>query len=84
MYDFQSPDFFFNCQGEQWGAPDDSNPFNNPVLHRNQTLWFIDDYFGLKSAEQSGKNFYESFDGDHLQFSIVDLQYWIMKYICNE
>jgi len=69
-------------KGEQWGAPNATDPFNNPVIHRNQTAWFIEDSFGLKSAEENGKNFYESFNGGHLQFTTQDLQNWIMKYIC--
>ena len=68
-------------KGEQWGAPDPLDPFDK-VLQRNQTLWYIQDFFGLKSAEESGKNFFESFNGGHLQFSIDELQKWIMQYIC--
>jgi palmitoyl-protein thioesterase len=67
-------------EGEQWGAPDPKNPFQN-ILPREQTEWFQKDLFGLKTAEDAGKNHYESFKGDHLQFSMDDFDGWISTYL---
>lgn len=67
-------------EGEQWGAPDPKNPFQN-ILPREQTEWFQKDLFGLKTAEDAGKNHYESFKGDHLQFSMDDFDGWINTYL---
>ena len=66
-------------EGEQWGAPDPLDPFGN-VLDRTRTRWFKDDLFGLRTAEEKGKNFYESFEGDHLQFKMHDFESWVKKY----
>ncbi|GKY93310.1 palmitoyl-protein thioesterase 1 [Mayamaea pseudoterrestris] len=70
-------------EGEQWGAPDPRDPFNR-VLQRNETRWYRDDLFGLKTAEEAGKNFYESFPGDHLKFSREDYERWVNKYIRDD
>jgi palmitoyl-protein thioesterase len=51
--------------GEQWGAPDSESddPFHN-ILEREKTEWYQKDLFGLKTAEEAGKNHYESFEGE--------------------
>lgn len=66
-------------EGEQWGAPDPLDPFGT-VLERTETRWFKDDLFGLRTAEEEGKNFYESVEGDHLQFQMHDFDSWVKKY----
>lgn len=66
-------------EGEQWGAPDPKDPFQH-VLDREDTEWFQQDLFGLRTAEEAGKNHYESFDGDHLQFDWDDFDGWVQKY----
>ena len=66
--------------GEQWGAPDPRDPFRN-VLQMNETEWYRDDLFGLKTADEANKNKFESFAGDHLQFSIQDLRRWVTTYL---
>lgn len=66
-------------EGEQWGAPDPKDPFNT-ILPREQTPWFQQDLFGLKTAEEEGKNFYEQFDGNHLQFDWDDFDCWVKTY----
>jgi palmitoyl-protein thioesterase len=66
-------------QGEQWGAPDPSSPFQH-ILARNETVWYEQDLFGLRTAELQSKNYYESFTGDHLQFTAKDLHRWIDTY----
>jgi palmitoyl-protein thioesterase len=66
-------------EGEQWGAPDPKNPFRH-ILPRNETEWFIHDLFGLRTAEEAGKNYDETFDGDHLQFTMKDFDRWLTTY----
>lgn len=67
-------------EGEHWGAPDPNDPFHT-ILPMNQTEWYQKDLFGLRTAQEAGKNYFESFDGDHLQFSMKDLDGWITKYL---
>ncbi len=66
-------------EGEHWGAPNPNNPFND-ILPMNQTQWYRDDLFGLRTADEAGKNFFESFVGDHLEFTLEDFEGWIKKY----
>ena len=47
----------------------------------NETAWYKEDLFGLKTAEEAGKNFYESFEGDHLRFTMKDFDLWIHNYL---
>jgi len=67
-------------EGEHWGAPDPRDPFRT-ILPMNETEWYQKDLFGLKTAQEAGKNFFESFEGDHLQFTIEDFDRWIHTYI---
>mmetsp|Transcript_32032 Transcript_32032/g.77824 ORF Transcript_32032/g.77824 Transcript_32032/m.77824 type:complete len:387 (-) Transcript_32032:3172-4332(-) len=67
-------------EGEHWGAPDPAAPFKH-ILPRNETEWYITNSFGLKTAEEAGKNHYISFDGDHLQFSMEEYTNWVNKYL---
>jgi len=71
-------------EGEQWGAPDPLDPFEGDVLDRNETEWYVKDLFGLRTAEEAGKNYYEVFDGPHLGFSMEDLDGWVKKYLIPE
>ena len=68
-------------EGEQWGAPDSdaSDPFDN-LLAMKQTEWYKSDLFGLRTADEQGKNHFEQFEGNHLAFSRDDLDSWISKY----
>lgn len=66
-------------EGEQWGAPSPENPFQ-VILPRNETEWYVKDLFGLKTAEEAGKNHYESFEGDHLKFTGDEFDRWITTY----
>ena len=47
----------------------------------NETEWYQKDLFGLKTAQEAGKNAFESFDGDHLEFSNENFKGWIKKYL---
>jgi palmitoyl-protein thioesterase len=79
----EDDDLVWPREGEWWGAPDPRDPFNK-VLEHNETRWYRDDLFGLRSAEEAGKNYYESFPGDHLKFSRADYERWIKKYIRDD
>lgn len=67
-------------EGEQWGCPDPDDPFNH-ILPMNETDWYQQDLFGLKTAQEAGKNFFETFEGDHLQFDMQDFNRWITTYL---
>jgi len=67
-------------EGEHWGCPDPSAPLQK-VLPRTECEWFTQDLFGLKTAEEAGKNHYLSFEGDHLQFSMDEYTDWITTYL---
>jgi palmitoyl-protein thioesterase len=67
-------------EGEHWGAPDPNDPFNS-VLPMKQTEWYQKDLFGLRTADEAGKNAFESFDGDHLQFTMEEFDGWVTKYM---
>ena len=41
---------------------------------------YLEDKFGLRTADEAGKIFFESFDGDHLQFTTAELEGWLDKY----
>ena len=69
-------------EGEQWGAPDPQDPFHH-ILGMNETEWFINDLFGLKTAQENGKNFFESFEGDHLQFTLDQYNQWVATYLSH-
>lgn len=70
-------------EGEQWGAPNAGadDPFASAILPMNETEWYTRDLFGLRTADRAGKNHFESFAGDHLQFSRDDLHRWVTTYL---
>lgn len=69
-------------EGEQWGSPDPEDPFDDSsILPYRETEWYQKDLFGLRTADVSGKNYFENFDGDHLQFEIEDFDRWVMTYL---
>lgn len=69
-------------EGEHWGCPDLNDPFGtNKILSMNETEWYQKDLFGLKTAQEAGKNIFETFEGDHLQFSMDDFDRWIKSYL---
>lgn len=67
-------------EGEQWGAPNPADPFHD-ILPMKETEWYQKDLFGLKTAEEAGKNHYESFEGDHLSFTEEDFERWVETYL---
>jgi palmitoyl-protein thioesterase len=70
-------------EGEHWGAPDPRDPFHR-VLPMNETDWYQKDLFGLRTAQEAGKNYFEAFDGDHLQFKMEDFDRWIQTYLAGK
>eukprot|EP00536_Pseudo-nitzschia_multiseries_P004107 jgi/Psemu1/237320/estExt_Genewise1.C_670018 len=68
-------------EGEHWGCPDATDPFRKPVLPMNETEWYQKDLFGLKTAQEAGKNVFETFEGDHLRFTMEDFDRWVVSYL---
>jgi len=68
-------------EGEVWGSPDPMDPLHKPILPMEQSDWYIQDLFGLKTASYDGKNYFESFDGDHLEFDIGTYDNWLHSYL---
>ncbi|KAH8056190.1 palmitoyl-(protein) hydrolase [Aureococcus anophagefferens] len=50
-------------QGEQWGAMDPIPVEDRAADERDD--WYTKDTFGLKTADEAGKNHFESFVGEH-------------------
>ena len=46
----------------------------------NETRWYTEDLFGLKTASEAGKNHFESFKGEHIRFTDAELMGWLEKY----
>lgn len=70
-------------EGEHWGAPDPNAPFGR-ILPMNETEWYKKDLFGLKTAQEAGKNHFEEFEGDHLQFKMEDFDRWVHTYLASK
>lgn len=66
-------------ENEHWGAMDDA-PHGNVILQMNQTKFYKEDLFGLKTADEAGKIFFEETSGNHLQFTKEELYGWVEKY----
>jgi len=65
----------FPNEGEWFGHyADDSF---DTVLTMRQTQWYQHTTIGLKSADQAGKILFNATDGDHLQFSDDQLNWWL-------
>lgn len=68
----------FPNEGEHWGCFAD-NSFTK-ILKMNETIWYKSDLFGLKTADDQGKIYFEETPGNHLQFSEKQLFGWLDKY----
>jgi len=67
-------------EAEQWGAPPDDYPAHLAALPMTQTRWYTTDAFGLRTADEAGKNFFEEYDGNHIRFTEAELDGWLDKY----
>jgi len=63
--------------GEWWGA---FAADGKTKLAMNQTEWYTKDLFGLKTADEAGKIFFNSTTGNHLQFTNAQLFAWVDQY----
>jgi len=74
-------------EGEHWGCPDSTSnggdPFQNKILPMKECEWYQKDLFGLKTAQEMGKNVFETFSGDHLRFSMEEFDRWVKSYLKN-
>ncbi|CEG39210.1 palmitoyl-protein thioesterase 1 [Plasmopara halstedii] len=66
-------------ESEWFGMYRDDDPYKH-VLGFNETRWYQDDLFGLKTLDQAGKVHLLSSNGDHLQFSVEFLLGVVDKY----
>ena len=69
-------------EGEHWGAPDPDDPFHH-IFPMEETEWYKKDLFGLRTAQENNKNYFETFEGDHLQFDMEDFDRWVTTYLKN-
>jgi len=67
-------------ENEHWGAMDDA-PNGNKILSMKDTKFYKEDLFGLKTADEAGKIFFEETTGNHLQFTQEELYGWVEKYL---
>merc|ERR1712176_654308 len=65
--------------GEWWGAADPADPWKKTIPMK-ETRWYTEDLFGLQTADKAGKNHFESFDGQHIQFTQTELEKWLDQY----
>eukprot|EP00442_Polarella_glacialis_P048141 CAMPEP_0115061470 /NCGR_PEP_ID=MMETSP0227-20121206/8024_1 /TAXON_ID=89957 /ORGANISM="Polarella glacialis, Strain CCMP 1383" /LENGTH=360 /DNA_ID=CAMNT_0002446773 /DNA_START=43 /DNA_END=1125 /DNA_ORIENTATION=- len=68
--------------GEWWGAMDDET--YDKVLPMNETKFYKNDLFGLRTADEAGKLHFESTAGGHLDFTDAELYGWVEKYFMTE
>jgi len=68
-------------EGEWWGAMSTvpGQEFKT-VNTMKDTRWYQEDLFGLKTADEAGKNFFESFKGEHIRMTEKELFAWLDKY----
>jgi len=66
-------------ENEHWGAMDDA-PHGDVILQMKDTKFYKEDLFGLKTADEAGKIFFEETTGDHLRFTKEELYGWVEKY----
>lgn len=68
-------ELIYPAESEHWGQP----LGETGVIKMKDTNWYKEDWFGLKTADETGKNIFETFQGNHLQFSLNDLQRWVTE-----
>ena len=65
-------------EGEWWGSFDIDY---DTILPMKETTWYKNDLFGLKTADEAGKIFFNTTDGNHLDFTMDELYGWLDLYI---
>jgi palmitoyl-protein thioesterase len=65
-------------EGEWWGAYSEED--YQTILTMKETDWYKSDLFGLKTADEAGKIYFESTEGNHLDFTDEELYSWLDKY----
>ncbi|CAI5701971.1 unnamed protein product [Peronospora effusa] len=70
----------FPKESEWFGMYEDGDPHMN-VLGFNETRWYQEDLFGLKTLNEAGKVHFVSTNGDHLRFSMEFLLGVVDKYL---
>eukprot|EP01059_Diplonema_ambulator_P027496 TRINITY_DN456_c0_g3_i1.p3 TRINITY_DN456_c0_g3~~TRINITY_DN456_c0_g3_i1.p3 ORF type:complete len:313 (+),score=154.14 TRINITY_DN456_c0_g3_i1:88-1026(+) len=64
--------------GEWWGS---FAPGSYHVIQKiNETDMYQRDTFGLKTVHEAGKILFNTTDGNHLVFSMADLEWWVNNY----
>eukprot|EP01060_Flectonema_neradi_P020053 TRINITY_DN2757_c0_g1_i1.p1 TRINITY_DN2757_c0_g1~~TRINITY_DN2757_c0_g1_i1.p1 ORF type:complete len:311 (+),score=91.19 TRINITY_DN2757_c0_g1_i1:62-994(+) len=64
--------------GEWWGQfRPGSYTFKEQM---NETDYYKRDLFGLKTVDEAGKIVYNHTDGNHLVFTVQQLQWWVLNY----
>jgi palmitoyl-protein thioesterase len=68
-------------EGERWGAMSTvpGEEFKT-VDAMKDTRWYKEDTFGLRTADEAGKNHFESFKGQHIRMTEEELFGWFDKY----
>lgn len=68
----------FPNEGEWWGHFADGQL--KEVLTMKDTVWYKNDTFGLRTADEAGKILFNSTTGNHLQFTQEELVWWVDNY----
>lgn len=63
-------------EGEWWGQ----YTTDYKTLTMKETEWYKQDLFGLRTADEAGKLFFNSTEGNHLDFSDEELYGWLDSY----
>ena len=71
----------FPNEGEHWGHFEDGSL--HKVLTMRETRWYTDDLFGLRTADEAGKILFNTTAGDHLEFSMTELAWWVHNYFVD-
>lgn len=65
---------------EQWGQLTPDYPKSLKTVPMKESTWYVNDTFGLRTADEAGKNFFEEFSGEHIRFTMDELNGWLDKY----
>lgn len=71
----------FPNEGEWWGHYADNSL--KEVLTMRQTRWYTEDLFGLKTADEANRIVFNTTSGNHLQFTMDELKWWLNNYLLD-